>query len=466
MQGYVIRTVSTFDDSMLRRRDANNEMEDPEDQISPRGALEFPGVEASNTQRKNNTSMASKSSISSSRSLKRVMSDSHLLSQTNKSMHTWKCNLCFHDNLNTMLSACAMCGTDMDASFMAALNALDNLKDPSVHNDEDNVESSEEESDQSADRDQDRLCQTTFTDRDVSFRTADEDTTFVSFQTAQQSVNMRTDVSTINPGTVGTSMVGDGSMEDENEMEQEKENYSNESSSNKSDSSDKVQLNISVRDTVLKMSQSLMDMSLNSSITMQNQISMLQNASMLDTTNEMQANDAVASKTTIDNTDDSIHTLLNVTYREEDEEFDPMLFQSDDVVEAEILCDRQDEGESQKVEYAFETSETPAVENISGRPFAFEKEIQLDEYIQELHRKATTEQSFDVFPYVTKAENESMKVCKSKSRVQIQVQVPMGDQENIVEERESFVNQNVWRIRKTVAVTVTAIVLVSIFALA
>mmetsp|Transcript_40972 Transcript_40972/g.98807 ORF Transcript_40972/g.98807 Transcript_40972/m.98807 type:complete len:479 (-) Transcript_40972:181-1617(-) len=476
MQGYVIRTVSTFDDSMLRR-DANNEMEDPEDKISPRGAMEFPEAEASTQKNldKKNTSMTSKSPTSSSSlSLKRNLSDSQLVAQISKSMHTWKCSLCFHDNLNTMNSTCAMCGTHMDASFMAALNALDNLKDPSVHNDEENLES--ERSAKSDDGDQDRLFPASFADRDGSFRTADEDATFVSFQTAQQSVNMRADISTINPETVGTSIQCDGSMEDKTETEQEKENRSSENSSNKSDTSGKVQSNTSVRDTVLKLSQSLMDISVNSSITMLNQNSTFHNASIMlidgnemQTSDEMQASDAAASKTTIDSADDSIHTLLNVTRPEEDDEFDPMLFQNDDVIDAESLCDRQDEGELQGVEYAYETAETPIVETTNGHPFGFEKEIQLDEYIQQQSQDVqwnATEQSFDIFPYVAKTESASVKVGEKKSKSQVQIEVSMGDEEGIVQEQESFVDQNIWRIRKTVAVTVATIVLVSIFALA
>ncbi|CAJ1930759.1 unnamed protein product [Cylindrotheca closterium] len=511
MQGYVIRTVSTFDDSMLRRNANIHGMEDPpEDEISPRGAMEFPDAEASRAQKKDtdkkNTSMVSKSSTASSRSLKRNLSDSQLVANTSKSsMHSWKCSLCFHDNLNTMLSACAMCGTNMDASFMAALNALDNLKDPSVHNDEEDINRSSGGSDKS---DGEKLFTASFTDRDSSFRTAgDEDATFVSFQTAQQSVDMRADVSTINPETVGTSIQGDGSsiMEDEHE----KENRSNENSSTKSDTSAKARSDISVRDTMLKLSQSLMDISVGSSVTMQNQTSMVLQDTSMSEGNGMSTNDALVSNktTTIDTTDDSIHTLLNVTRSEVDDEFDPMLFQREEIEDADYLGGRQDDSEEllEEVECGFEKAETPTMENIAGHPSAFEKEIQLDEYIQQSRdgqqRNATdesfgvfphvtkiekeiqldeyiqqsrdeqqrtaTDQSFDVFPYVAKAErNGSIKVGENKSRSQVQTEVAMGDQEGIIQERESFVDQNIWRIRKTVALTVAVIVLVSIFAIA
>jgi hypothetical protein len=206
----------------------------------------------------------------------------------------------------------------------------------------------------------------------------------------------------------------------------------------------------------------------------QNSTTILQDSSSMSDGNGMQhTSDPLVSKTIIDTTDDSIHTLLNVTHPEIDDEFDPMLFQREDAMDADYLCGQpSDDGELQEVEYAYEKAETPTMENVSGHsPFAVEKEIQLDEYIQqrrELQRNTATDQSFDVFPYVAKAEiSEFIKVGQNKSKNQVQIEVPMGDQEGIIQERESsFVDQNIWQIRKTVVVTVTVIVLVSIFAIA
>lgn len=496
-QGYVIRTVSTFDDAtFLRKRDANHD--EGEDRTSPKSAMDFQGQSIFD---KKNTSMASETPRFSSRSLTRNLSDSQLVFQMSRSMHSWKCNLCFYNNLNSTQTVCAMCGTDMDASFMAGLNALDSLKDPSIlQNEDDNVDILIHKNDEDADfecvkrdernpnahRNNDKDFPTPSYYYDDSYRTAEDHATLISFETARQSFIMKTDASTIHPETVVTEF---HECDDEvvnvheNDHERNSRNLSDDYSFGKKNSSNskmevshscKSRSDISIREKMLKLSESLMDASLNSSITMLDQESTVHNTALLDSN--------ITQKTAIDSKDDSIRTLLNVTHPEEDDSFDPMLFQGEELEDGDSLIEGVLEesnlshghgsihSSSQRVPSLSSCKATETLEETSGHHHTFEKEIDLDEYIQKSQEEAANQAAVEA-DGLSQAEDDvegkeigPRNIDENQNKCQLLVEVSMGDEEvTIVQENDSLVSRRVWLVRGGVVLTVLIIVIVSFF---
>jgi hypothetical protein len=247
-----IRTVATFDDALHHQRKE-------EDSSSPKSVLEV------------------------QQAVKRNHSDSNLIqlaASANKGS-PWKCNLCFYKNADITKAICAMCGTNKDDSFMEALDALDNLaKGPNKNEQQEQVLQDNEVSFQ------------TMTEKEVSFETA-EDGTLASFQTAQQSQGDNTlgaaDASTIHAPTAEATDTATTAKQDESALE-------------------------SFRDTARKLSQKLIDISVDSSLTCN---------TSLNNNNKM---------------DDSLNILLNTT-QTNDEDFDPILFtstQSGDMLEDDM----------------------------------------------------------------------------------------------------------------------------------
>lgn len=357
-----LRTVATYDDALHHQK--------IEDSSSPKSILEL-------------------------EAMKRNHSDSNLVQLAGTKALPWKCNLCFYKNANNSKATCAMCGTHKDDSFMEALNAMDHLGE-GVKQDDKQAQAALLQDKEASFRG--------MSDQDSSFETA-EDNTQATFQTAQQSqsATASAEARTIHPPPAAAA-----AEEEASDNDKQNESFLE-----------------YFRDTTMQVSRTLVDVSVDSSITCNSLL------------NQSQA---------LTNMDDSIHTLLNTT-QTNDEDFDPMLFNS---THSEDMA--EDGIEQQLHDY-----ETPTKTSIvvplgdAGHEFSFDQEFHL--------------------AHIIGNQGESQPQGKTtidgnKNKLLIQTQDDVESQNDIVfEKEESLVSRKVWLVRGGIVSFVFLVVLVSVLSI-
>jgi hypothetical protein len=356
-----IRTVATFDDALHHQRKE-------EDYSSPNSVL-----------------------VEVQQDLKRNHSDSNLLqlaASANKGS-PWKCNLCFYKNANITKPMCAMCGTHKDNSFMQALDALDNLGEGPNKNEQ-----------------QEQVLH----DNEVSFLTAEDDTT-ASFQTAKQSQGDNTlgaiDASPIRARAADASPIRARATAEATDT----------TTTTTTAKQDECALEC-FRFTAQKLSQKLIDLSVDSSITCNSSLNHSQ----------------------VPNKNDSIRVLLNTT-QTNDEDFDPILFtatQSEDMSEDDM----------QQHDYGSPPSESVLVPmGDADHQFSFDQEFQPENNVG--HEEKEQQQQWKT----TSARNKCFRNTQPQEDV---------DSQNLVfEKEESTAPRNVWVLRGGIVSFVFLVILVS-----